>query len=167
MWNLFTKTWDFFFLYENRELKFFYAINVCAFRFHELCCFYLRIELSFFIHRSSHFFIEPWYEAHLAASCYHVGCHCRPTPSAYQPCWRTWFLLALSSPTSRPVFDGSVLNGAPTRLICCFSFYWCVCLLLMLLDWSVRGSAGLEKACIQETYVRLTDLTCLMKAVRR
>lgn len=68
---------------------------------------------------------------------------------------------------SRPVFDGSVFSGAPTRLICCFSFYWCVCLLLLLLVWSVRGSTGLEKACIQETYVRLTDLTCLMKAVRK
>lgn len=130
----------FFFLYENRIEILLCHKCVCIQIPWTVLCFYLRIELFFFIHLPSHFFIEPWYEVHLLASCYHVGCHCRPTPSAYQPCWRTWFLLALSSPTSHPVFDGSVLSGAPTRLICFFSFYWCVCLLLMLFVWSVRGS---------------------------
>lgn len=167
MWNLFTNTWDLFFLYENR-IEILVCHKCCVYSDSMNCCFYLGVELFFFIHLSSYFFIEPWYEMHLLASCYHVGCHCRPTPSAYQPCWRTWFLLALSEFT---YFTSCVRRECIKWCSHTFNllfFFLLVCLLVTHVAYlECRGSAELEKACIQGTYVSLIDLTCLMKAVRR
>lgn len=127
----------FFFSFMKTELKFFHAIDVCAFRFRELCCFYLGIELFFFIHLSSCFFIEP-----------------RRMPLQTHPQCLPALLENMISPGSVFTYFTSCVwwecvKCAPTRLICWFSCYWCVCFLLLLLVWSVRGSTGLEKACIQ------------------
>lgn len=120
--KLIHKDLRFFFLHENRiEIPLCYKY-ACIQSSWTVLYFYLGIE-----HFPFHTPIFPFFHRSMVWSASlgflllrRVPLHTHP--SAYQPCCRTWFLLALSSLTSRLEFDGSVLNAAPTHSICCFLF---------------------------------------------
>ena len=120
-------------------------------------CFYLGTECLPVRPRSSHFLVETWYGVHLLASCWCTGRSC----TAHLHClpallWHdfSWFCSSLHI---------LYLMGVCDMLLWHYSISVVFILVPLLIanvtySSSLRGSAGLEKPCIQEACVqRITD----------
>ena len=141
-----------FLLYENRELKFFYALTVHS----------ESKNHALFLFRDRMFSCQTPFVLFLgrnviwsASLGFLLGTTAQPACSAYQPCSRTWFLLVL--------FIYFICYAWWKYVKCCSGIVWLafVFILVPLLtvnvaySSSLKGSAGLEKPCIQEACVQL------------
>lgn len=144
-----------FFLYENRKLKFFYAVSVHSDPMNH--ALFLFGERTFFSSHTCLPISPQTHEAHLWASCYYVGHHClparEPTSSDF-----SWLLSSLHI----PCLIGSLLNAAPTLFDLLLSFCWCP--FCVKPKW--KGLRARETMCWGGLRAPRIDFTCLMKAVR-
>ena len=113
-----------------------------------MLCFYLGIDCQT---PFSHFLVETWYRVHLLASCWCAGHHCTAHSQCLPALSRTWSLLVL--------FYTYFISCAWWECVTCCSdtiqlafVFIPVPLLTAYVAYSssLRGSAGLEKPCIQE-----------------
>ena len=157
MWNSITKTWDFCFMKTENWNSF--MPSMCLQSPWTMLCFYLGVECFPVRPLSSCFLVETWYRVHLLLPANVQDTAAQPTCSAYQPCSRTWFLLVL--------FFTYFISCAWWEYVTCCSntiqlvfVFTLVPLLTVYVAYSssFRGSAGLEKPCIQEACVQwITD----------
>ena len=145
-----------FLVYENRDLKFFYAINVHS----------ESMNCTLFFFRDRMFPCQTWFFQFLGRK-HGVNCiswfptSTRDTPtqsthSGHQPCSRTWFLLVLFFTYFTSCAWWEYVKSCSDTIQLAFVFIL-VHLLTAYIPYnsSLRSSVGLEKLCIQEACVQL------------